>query len=106
MRLPREWLGPRGELVPIAPVGESPSADPDLDAIVSASAFWSEDSASLQDVVQAPPVAQARPVAQAPAPVQTPETPRTRRLTLPRLRNRPHAIRWAILAAGVGAILV
>jgi hypothetical protein len=51
VRLPRDWLGPREELVPLegttgaaASAGAPPRADD----------FWGEDSASLQDAWQAP----------------------------------------------------
>lgn len=51
IRLPRDWLGPREELVPFGPRADDEAADHDR---VSAAAFWGEDSAAIQDPVQGP----------------------------------------------------
>ncbi len=56
IRLPRDWLGPREELVPIGPAARERAARRDADDGLPppADAFWSEDSAALHDAVQAP----------------------------------------------------
>lgn len=61
VRLPREWLGPPEELVPIGPradaaarAAEGETASGSLPP--AADAFWSEDAAALHDAVQAPAV--------------------------------------------------
>ncbi len=51
VRLPRDWLGPRDELVPIDLTGDperGPASPP------SAEAFWSEHAPALHDAVRAP----------------------------------------------------
>jgi hypothetical protein len=55
---PRDWLGPREELVPLGRPSRGPTTqpDPDDDLPPAAEAFWSEDSAALHDAVQAPAV--------------------------------------------------
>jgi hypothetical protein len=52
VRLPRDWLGPREELVPF---GESvpPPAEPDV-AHFAPDDFWGERAAAIHSVVQAP----------------------------------------------------
>jgi hypothetical protein len=56
IRLPRDWLGPPEELVPIGSAARARAAQRDLDhgMAPSADAFWSEDSAALHDALQAP----------------------------------------------------
>jgi hypothetical protein len=69
VRLPRDWLGPRDWLEPreeLVPLGRSAAARSGADAephtpapdqteaSSGADAFWSESSAAIQDVVQAP----------------------------------------------------
>ena len=56
IRLPRDWLGPPEELVPIGPAARARAAQRELDGGTppTADAFWSEDSAALHDAVQAP----------------------------------------------------
>lgn len=55
IRLPREWLGPPEELVPIGPAARARAERAAADAMPpTADAFWSEDSAALHDAVQAP----------------------------------------------------
>jgi hypothetical protein len=51
VRLPRDWLGPREELVPFGPrAGSAEAGEPP-----SPSDFWGEQSAAIQSAVQAPP---------------------------------------------------
>ncbi len=59
IRLPRDWLGPPEELVPIGPAARARAAQRDAEQGMppAADAFWSEDSAALHDAVQAPRVA-------------------------------------------------
>ena len=60
MRLPRDWLGPREELVPFGPRAVSlnaeaaPSSDNDEAAPPSAEDFWGERAAAIHDALQAP----------------------------------------------------
>ncbi len=82
IRLPRDWLGPRDELVPFgtraagpdhAAAGDSRPSEPPP----RAADFWGEESATVQDAVPAP----------APPPVAEPPVPRT-----PRWRARARAL--------------
>lgn len=55
VRLPRDWLGPRDELVPMgsrAPTRQEP--DDDAARPPAADSFWGEDSGSVQSAMQAP----------------------------------------------------
>jgi hypothetical protein len=66
VRLPRDWLGPREELVPFGPRAGTPDDDqrPTVSSETAASQlpepppaaedFWGERSASIHDVLQAP----------------------------------------------------
>jgi len=58
VRLPRDWLGPREELIPFGPRAASIEADqPPLsseDPLPSPADFWGEQSAAIQSAVQAP----------------------------------------------------
>ena len=57
MRLPRDWLGPREELVPFGPRAASRVPDessPTDDAAPSAEDFWGERSAAIHSALQAP----------------------------------------------------
>jgi hypothetical protein len=59
VRLPRDWLGPRDELVPFGPRAESEAPDPPAtetgsDAPPSADDFWGERSAAIHGALQAP----------------------------------------------------
>jgi hypothetical protein len=57
VRLPRDWLGPREELVPIgsrARAAETPDDAPPESLPPTAASFWDEDSGSLQAPMQAP----------------------------------------------------
>lgn len=58
VRLPRDWLGPREELIP---VGTSERGPTDEGAPSSADAFWGESSASIQDALPALPDAAHMP---------------------------------------------
>lgn len=94
VRLPRDWLGPREELVPIGPrarAAERTDDDPADAQPPTAASFWGEDSGSLQAPMQAPeeawsgewePAAASRP--------GPPTVPATRR-TIP----LPH-VRWSL----------
>ncbi len=50
VRLPRDWLGPRDELVPFGPRARTPADD----RPTSAADFWGEQSAAIHDALQAP----------------------------------------------------
>jgi hypothetical protein len=65
IRLPRDWLGPPEELVPIGRAARARATQHDLDHGMppAADAFWSEDSAALHDAVQAPSTPSRDPVA-------------------------------------------
>jgi hypothetical protein len=102
VRLHRDWLGPREELVPIgAAAGEPPHpGEPVAGAPAvwppTAHDFWGEDSAALHDAMQAPPEAgQSAP----PTPELTPAPP----------RRRAHTVRWPLMltasAAAVALII-
>jgi hypothetical protein len=57
VRLPRDWLGPRDELIPIGSGARAAQAEDDAqtDALPpTAASFWDEDSGSLQAPMQAP----------------------------------------------------
>jgi hypothetical protein len=51
VRLPRDWLGPRDELVPFGPRASSEDAE---EPPPTAEDFWGERSASIHDALQAP----------------------------------------------------
>lgn len=104
VRLPRDWLGPREELVPIgrpASIGApAPSGDDGLPP--TAEAFWSEDSAALHNAVQGPTSGTA-------ASSTVPALPEGRGLLHPRVRwpRRPVVqARWLLAALPVLALLV
>jgi hypothetical protein len=100
VRLPRDWLGPREELVPFGPRAASQSASgavpsgesPPIadESPPSAEDFWGERSAAIHDALQAP--------ADDPAPVGAAGTRRPRR-SLRRLDRR-------IIAAVAGSLAV
>jgi hypothetical protein len=113
IRLPRDWLGPPEELVPIGSAARARAAQraPEHDMPPAADAFWSEDSAALHDALeapdpggrdrQAPPVGLVEPVVGL--------WPR-RAIHLPHLsalraRGRP-AWRWSLPALGVMVLAV
>lgn len=99
VRLPRDWLGPREELVPIGAAGGGPprSDEPVAGAPTvwppTAHDFWGEDSAALHDAMQAPPEAgQSAPQTAE----HTPATPPRRARTL----------RWPLVVTASAAALV
>ena len=113
IRLPRDWLGPPEELVPIGPAARARAAQRDRENAMppAADAFWSEDSAALHDAVQAPsgpprgrldpPVGLVPPVAG----LQIPGLNRLRRI--PSLgRDRRVSRWWSLAAVPVVALLV
>lgn len=51
VRLPRDWLGPRDELIPFGASANGHSGP----AVASASDFWGEESSSLQSALDTPP---------------------------------------------------
>ena len=53
VRLPRDWLGPREDLIPF---GSTSEPGPSVGLAPTADDFWGESSAAVQDAVQAPPV--------------------------------------------------
>jgi hypothetical protein len=84
LRFPGDWVGPLEELVPFGP-----SADRESSA--EAPDFWGEESAALQDAVEAADA------------LETPEPRPPRRERLP-LRRRPLPLRrWLLPAAAVAA---
>jgi hypothetical protein len=124
VRLPRDWLGPREELVPMgsrartaAPVDDAPgdSLPP------TAASFWDEDSGSLQAPMQAPAdtwSGQWEPAAAEPAPPTSRlhgSTPHGRSIPRPRIlssshrgfarRRRSTAAVLGLIAAGVVVVL-
>ncbi len=116
IRLPREWLGPRDELVPIGPAAgdRSLTADPPGDAEAlppKPDDFWGEDSAALHDAVQAPatshdaartPTIGAQPPIR-PAAALPHNLPSAR---VPRLPAAPWLrARWALLGFAAAAIV-
>jgi hypothetical protein len=113
IRLPREWLGPPEELVPIGPAARERAAQRNLEDGMppTADAFWSEDSAALHDAVQAPPAVTREhldpPVGLVP-PVAGLRIPALGRL--PRLRSVGAAGRvsrwWGLLAVPIATLLV
>ena len=55
VRFPRDWIGPRKDLVPFGPAADAPTqAATTFTAPPSADDFWGEDSAAVQDALQAP----------------------------------------------------
>ncbi len=80
VRLPRDWLGSRDELVPFGPRADRPASEPRIDSHgavpddrggdpPSASDFWGEGSAAIQDALQAPP---SGPLVERPDPSRRP----------------------------------
>jgi len=114
VRLPRDWLGPREELVPVGPAA-GPAAPLGEDGLPpTAEAFWSEDSAALHDAVRAPtgqPAsqwgAQGRPPSRRPRarPARRSRMGRHSMPRVPAVKLRPSP-RWALLTLPIGALLV
>ena len=119
IRLPRDWLGPPEELVPIGPAARARAAQLDVgDAPPpAADAFWSEDAAALHDAVQAPvgaagdrlrpPVGLVAPVA-AQWHLRLPRRPRLPRRRGPHGRRGPRVVlvRWALVAVAAAVVAV
>jgi len=59
VRLPRDWLGPREDLVPFGPRASSEDAE---EPPPSADDFWGERSAAIHDALEAPADASGGPV--------------------------------------------
>ncbi len=98
VRLPRDWLGPRDELIPIGSSANGQSGRSEAGLPPTADDFWGEESSLLQSALEAPPrpalTDQARPV---PAPVvDTPHAPGPPR----RRPSRRSALAAAALACG------
>jgi hypothetical protein len=61
VQFPRDWLGPREELIPFGPSArDEPRVSPAADA------FWGEDSGAIHVVLPGPEAADAAPVARGP----------------------------------------
>jgi hypothetical protein len=92
VRLPRDWLGPREDLVPFGP-SPAPPAEPDL-ASFAPDDFWGERAAAIHSVVQAPPAEPPddRPADDRPSPARK-----------PRLRHQRLAAAVAVAVAGIAA---
>ncbi len=97
VRLPRDWLGPRDELVPIGPASRARARaagllddDPLDDLPPTAHDFWGEDSAALHDAIQGPARADPAPADAEPVSVAAARRPRfpSPRLGRPRLGSR------------------
>jgi hypothetical protein len=88
VRLPRDWLGPRDELVPLAIGGDSVRALERDAAPPEADAFWGEGSAAVQSALLGPTAAPHRV---APASKRGPAGAADPR-------------RWALVAGPVGAL--
>jgi hypothetical protein len=112
IRLPRDWLGPPEELVPIGPAARARAAQRDRDDGMppAADAFWSEDSAALHDAVQAPDAGPERldPTVDLLPSVGGLRSPGLDRLArLSSFRGRTGKSRWwALVAVPIAAILV
>jgi hypothetical protein len=107
VRLPRDWLGPRDELVPIGPRARA-AQPPDTASVESlppdAASFWGEDSGALHSPMAAPVDPRA---AQGPPSAAGP--PLRPRVHLPRLRLGLRGSRAVRLAprrrAGTAAVV-
>jgi hypothetical protein len=113
IRLPRDWLGPPEELVPIGPAARARAAQRELggDMPPTADAFWSEDSAALHDAVQAPAATSGAhldpPVGLVP-PLAGRRIPTLARLPRPRLGGVAARVswRWGAVTVAIVALLV
>lgn len=106
VRLPRDWLGPRDELIPIGSSANGQSDRSEAGLPPTADDFWGEESSLLQSALEAPPraaLANRAPPVPAPA-VDAPGAPRPRKR---RVGRRP-ALAAAGLACGglVAAVTV
>jgi hypothetical protein len=78
VRLPRDWLGPREDLVPFGPRGTASEPDPSAsasspEAPPSAADFWGERSAAIHGALEAPAEGQTEAGADASGDVGAPE---------------------------------
>jgi hypothetical protein len=127
VHFPRDWFGPRDELVPFGPGAEEGARDdagtptplePVTPPPVRADDFWGEDSASIHNAMQAPvtpdPFAKPEPVA-APDPVAEPEPvavagerspSRAWRPSVGGLPARRRAVTWVGLGAAAITLVV
>jgi hypothetical protein len=115
VRLPRDWLGPREELVPIGAATRARADGSGEDGSVetlppTAHDFWGEDSAALHDAMQATPF--QRRLSDPATPAPRIEEPRSRRRPRPHL-SRPAGLeqlsgrrRWLVLGLPATAVLV
>ena len=118
VRLPRDWLGPREELVPFGPRrAESEAPDPpatatSLDAPPSADDFWGERSAAIHGALQAPESwaerGSLRPSGSTRSDGHVTErrSVRARAVRLPRADRRAVAVALAALAAAAVTFVV
>jgi hypothetical protein len=109
IRLPRDWLGPPEELIPIGPAARARAAQLEAGAPPpAADAFWSEDAAALHDAVQAPQKNDRTP-ANPPVGLVAPVAGRWQ-FRLPRLPRRAVRRRvrtgWALLMVPAVALAV
>lgn len=96
VRFPRDWFGPREELVPFGPrVSQTGVVDLEPPAPVRPDDFWGEDSASIHDVLQAPDAVEPTPIV---VEVGAPPAPRARRSLVSRARGRFRG-RWSVRGA-------
>ena len=94
VRLPRDWLGPREDLVPFGPRASTPEAPP------SAADFWGERSAAIHDALEAPAEDSSDVPADGGADVVA---PRRRRVPGRRRRHRIAAV-TAVAVAGLASV--
>lgn len=109
VRLPRDWLGPREELVPIgagarAESSAEPPNDPEGSWLPTAHDFWGEGSAALHDAIRAPSEPEsprtAAPVPDVAATNDGLESSPQRRLRAPRLNFEPRLPELRLPPAG------
>jgi hypothetical protein len=102
VRLPRDWLGPREDLVPFGPRAGGAEPEPSLpapEAPPSAADFWGERSAAIHDAVQAPA---EEPIPVAPAIPTGVEAHDCQRVVAPRGHRRVLAATALTIAAIAG----
>jgi hypothetical protein len=114
VRLPRDWVGPREELVPVGPAARarakaaSPTRSQSQDSgPPTVHDFWSEDSGALQDAIQAPEHDSADVCV--PADASPPTSGARRRRAWRELRKPewwPLAARWWAFGFPAAALLV
>jgi hypothetical protein len=103
VRLPRDWLGPREELVPIGSRADAlDRADKDTASPLppAASSFWGEDSGSVQAAMQAP-AGEWPTIPREPAAARRRRAPRFSARWLP---TAPVAGRWGRVGLALGLI--